>query len=329
MSNYQLPEADLWVPQARDLHIIIDDGGAPELDIQGYTSLSADEFTFDKLQSKVRDLCAKYRIMHLHAMKLVLEDAPIVDGEPQIDMAVYESVYRELFAFAIHELSRGNYYQRVFSFLTSQQMIQQVFEAHNKAFEKNESLPRGARLAERYRELYSHFAFPTIELLKRIKHIPNDMQIYIHIDRKDKFENLCREMTSLPGSTVDALLPVHDAMCAIFNSWKKVFLKINARVKQIHVASSLNSPIIGIVDAFSNFSLNFARVVLKGKHECTPTQILKYRIFRDILINMVGETTSSVDAVEEAIRKGFVLKDGRVMPLTDKPVSTFEIAVAP
>ncbi len=319
MDNYRLNKAGLLVPRVRDLHLLIDDGGDSELDFVGFTVVLLDESAYRELEKKVDELCRKEHISVLHSRALALSDGTLDD------MTTYERIYRSLFQIAIHELRRANF-QRVLSFLTSQAMITSVFSAHTQAFEKNEKLPQGARLAKKYRELYSYIAFPTIELLKKAKGIDEDMQLYIHIDRKKNFQNLAEEKVSLAGSSVGALLTVKEAIAIILNSWKKLFLKVSARIKQIHITDSANFPLIGVADAFSNFSLNFARVILKGEQNSSATQKMKYRLFREVVTTMIDEDPSSIDAIENSIGTGFRFDGKKIIPLTNNPVSTFEIS---
>lgn len=318
MTNYILNERGILVPQIKDLHILIDDGGDSGIDFVGYTCMLLDEYAYRDVERKVKEFCSKYKIISLHARELKLEDRELTD------MNEYEALYRELFEFTLYELKRANY-QRVLSFLTSEKTVSAVFSAQNDSFEKSKELPHGAILSEKYRELYSHITFPTLELLKRIGKVDDDMRFYIHIDRKDNFQNLAEEIVSLEGNIAASLGPVRKAIIAIFNSYKNIILDMTARVDGINIADTSSSPIIGIVDAFSNFSYNFAKVIIQGCENSTETQKRKYRIFCDVVTTMSGEEASHLVELEGNIRKGFSFDGKKIIPIAENLISTFEI----
>lgn len=321
MTEFIENEAGILVPKIRDLHILIDDGGDSAVDFVGYTCIMVDENAYHIIESKVKEFCSKYKIASLHARELRFENRELND------MNEYEALYRELFDFAIYELRRANY-QRVLSFLTSGKTVSDVFDAQNQSFEKSKKLPHGAILSEKYRKLYSHITFPTFELLKRIGKVDEDMRFYIHIDRKDDFQTLAEEIVSLEGNIAAALGPVRKAIIAIFNSYKNLVIKMKARVDGIHIADTISSPIIGVVDAFSNFSYNFAKVVIQGLQNSTDTQKMKYRIFTDVVTTMCGEDVSHIAVLEENIKNGFSFDGKNIIPKTERGVSTFEIILA-
>jgi hypothetical protein len=318
MTDYILNESGILVPQIKDLHILIDDGGDSEIDFVGYTCILLDEYAYRDVERKVREFCSKYKIISLHARELKFEDRELAD------MNEYEALYRELFEFTIYELRRANY-QRMLSFLTSEKTVSDVFSAQNDSFEKSKKLPHGAILSEKYRRLYSHITFPTFELLKRIGKVDDDMRFYIHIDRKENFQILAEEIVSLEGNIGASLGPVRKAIIAIFNSYKNLVIDMQARVDGIHIADTTSSPIIGVVDAFSNFSYNFAKVVIQGSKNSTETQKRKYRVFCEVVTTMSGEDTSHLARLEENIKKGFSFDGKKIIPITEKLVSTFEI----
>jgi hypothetical protein len=103
---------------------------------------------------------------------------------------------------------------------------------------------------------------------------------------------------------------------------------MQARVDGIHIADTISSPMIGVVDAFSNFSYNFAKVVIQGFKDSTSTQARKYRIFCDVVTTMSGEDTSHLAELEENIKKGFSFDGKKIVPMSEKLVSTFEIIQA-
>jgi len=318
MNTYTLNESGILVPRIRDLHILIDDGGDSEVDFLGYTCIMVDEYAYREIERRAKDFCSANQIASLHARDLRFENRDLTD------MNEYESLYRQLFEFTIYELRRANY-QRVFSFLTSEKTVSSVFDAQNESFEKSEKLPHGAILSEKYRKLYSHITFPTFELLKRIGKVDDDMRFYIHIDRKDDFQDLAEEIVSLKGNIAASLGPVRKAIAAIFNSYKNLILHMKARVDGIHIGDSSSAPIIGVVDAFSNFSYNFAKVVIQGLDHSTETQLRKYRVFSDVLTTFSGEEASHLDELESNIRSGFSFKDRKIIPNTERAISTLEI----
>lgn len=321
MSNYQLNESNLYVPKVRDFHILIDDAGASEFDFTGYTILLTDEYTYREMERHTKELCEKYGIISLHARKLVLKDRELTD------MSEYEAIYQELFDIILHDLSRANY-QRLLCFLTSNVNISSIFDLHNNGFEKLSQSDRDIKLDPEYREFYSHVSLPTLEIFKRIGKVDPNMRFYIHIDRKSDFQALSEKLTLLPGSSVGVFLNVRDAIKVILNSYKKIVLGIDARIDSIHIADTASYPLIGVADAFSNFSFNFARVILQGNDLSTDTQKLKYRLFCNVISRASEENENRIKTTEDAIRGGFSFDGNKFTPLSDKTVSTFEIVHA-
>lgn len=317
MAEFVKNEHGLYVPQVRDLHILIDDGGGPEVDFVGYSCILVDENTYHILEQKVKDFCSKHKITSLHAREFKFEDRKLKD------MDEYEELYRELFEFTVYELRRANY-QRVLSFLTSQKIVSAIFDTQKESFEKSKNLTHRTILGEKYRKLYSHFSFPTLELLKRIGKVDDDMRFYVHIDRRDNFQELAEEMVFLEGNIAASLGTVKKAMILIFNFYKNLIIKMAARVDGIHIADNVSTPIIGIVDAFSNFSYNFAKVVIQGEENSSATEKRKYNIFCDVVTMMSGEDISHLIELRDNIKNGFSFDGKKIVPATEKQVSTFE-----
>ena len=163
MSKKYILSNGLYLPAVEDIYIIIDDAGVTNTDFLGFTALMIDEFTFRNIESRVKEFCIQNKIINLHARKLELEGV----NEGELNMDEYERIYQDLFELVIPELEKANFVHLV-NLLTNQNVNQNIYSNHHNLFDKISAELVDLSFPDLYNNFYSFFAFPTIEIIRRI-----------------------------------------------------------------------------------------------------------------------------------------------------------------
>ncbi|MBK9097496.1 MAG: hypothetical protein IPM14_05080 [bacterium] len=311
----------IFLPSVEDIYIFIDDAGVINTDFLGFTSLMIDEFTNRNIAEKVKEFCIKNSIINLHARELKING--VEDG--QLDMNEYERIYRDLFEIVITEFEKSNFIILV-NLLTNQSLNQNLYNNHHNLFNQTTNNLIISSLPSLYNNFYSFFAFPTVEIIRRIKNCDEGISIKVFIDRKDNFETINNQSIFLKGSNASVLFKLNEVAVKVFNAYVNQAFQNNCKINSLNIVASVNNPLINVVDAFCNFSYNYAKVVIQGTGNSRPTELRKYNVFRDLLINRIGINISEVEQRETLIRNNFQFYSGRIVSTTNREVSTFEIS---
>ena len=152
-----------------------------------------------------------------------------------------------------------------------------------------------------------------------------DILIKVIIDRKDDFDSISNHTVYLKGNIAAVSVKLNEVAVKVFNAYTNNAIKNNCKISSLSVTTSKDNPLINVVDAFCNFSYNYAKVVIQSKANSSRTELRKYNVFRNILIDKIGMNLTDIEGTENLINTNFSFDSGRIVSTSNKEISTFEI----
>lgn len=309
---------ELITPKIKNIHLFADDGGSGEMDFVGFTSLMIDEYTSDSIRASVKGIMEKHGIEDMHARLLKRKDGGAIEE------GFYKEVYSELFSSALEKMSRANYVL-LNSILTTTSIIETAAKERDDLFSHVVGNLRSKALSKKQTAAYSYLSFPATELLKQVSMCSPDIYIQSYVDKRIELTSLLDDLITIQATKVALVSPLREVCLRVLNAYSQIALKKDCRFNLLAAVDRRDWPQINLVDAFANFSFNFAKCAVIGYGHCSKFEKLKHDIFRDTVL---ASTDADVAKLESEVAASFALVGGTVQNKTGKVVSTFRMSHA-
>lgn len=303
MTEYQFRNG-IYRPIIDELFLYIDDGGLKAMDFEGYAGLLFDKFSHDELTEKLNDLYSKENVPQLHARDI-----------KKRNVSKYERVYRAAFNILCDSIQRTQH-RYIMSMLGSSMAIDDVKNDLDTLFTNVSSRVGNRSLASQHRSIYSHLVFHINDFLFRVSECGSEVKINTYIDRKYGFEKIKHEKFAMNGQLFEGDI----ALRMVINSYLKRNLSNNCRINTVNIVNAKKYPVLQLVDGLSNFSFNYAKVVIQGMSNSSVTEIMKFNVFKDFLTK-----TNSANSNEAEIKQNFQIQNDRLGYITDRAIIRWEI----
>lgn len=297
---YKLNEG-LYVPTVDTIHIVSDDGGTSNAEFMGFTSILIDEDTYESLNKAISKFCSERKIKSLHARQLELS------GRELPDMDEYADIYSAFFNLVHGYLKRATY-MYLKSVLLSKSDLDKCFANHEEIF-KSQVHFTNQRKRKLYAKAYSYIAFPTIELVRKIK---SDGQVgfVIHVDRKDEYAEVLPSRVFING----VLLGVEEAIAKCLNAFIKQKLHYQINIRNVEITAFKTCPLVSFVDAFANFTFSLVQSTL-SPDALSESQRAKAKVLREFLCTTEADNFSSI---KKRIKESFEIRQGKIHSRSDE-----------
>jgi hypothetical protein len=310
MTEYTRKSSGLYLPTVSHFKIYIDDGGAQEIGLVGYTILLIDEPIAVELAYQVQKIKELYNLKSLHGRDVNYRN-----------INRRRKIYNEVFKFTVNHLERSSVrlcYSRLGPDKEHEENQLVLRQRINQILKQVEISTDSISLLE---EPVSFILLPLSEMVHSIGiKQSSKIKLDVVIHRKKDFDKRIKEKVILGGNISGMLVSFPKALQIIINNYAKIF-KIPLKIDNIAIVFSEIEPIIEVVDAIANFSFNFLKTQIK-----IPSHIesIKSALFEDLL-KCSGQTDSQIDSIKHMLASNFVFSNNHIQSKCNKPISVIKI----
>lgn len=234
---------NLFLPEISKFYIHVDDGGANDNNLTGYSLLFIDSYTRNSLINKISAFYKKKKITELHAKKI-----------KKSNYKKYKPLYFELLTILKNELQKANKMYMSSKFLESDNYKKDIIIIEN-FFENICGKLKISLTHNLYKKVFAYIAKPIVDFFQKKVNFAVDTELFLIYDRTSIFEKIyCNMIKTQKGEiSFDRLMVI------TLNKFLKLKMNINSNISSIEIKPSENDKILQTMDIINNFALNHIR----------------------------------------------------------------------